>query len=103
MNKWRKEYAISQGKVLQEHKLLWQNYIYSNLEALEQILQQSSAHKKNNKELKIKLLLMCDLVQKLLAARKPSLNYSLFLTELSFPYRMPCILSYKRNQRWKTP
>jgi hypothetical protein len=48
---------------------------------LEQIHQESRAYKKQNKELKGKFLLMFDLAQKLLAARKPSYNYSLFLME----------------------
>lgn len=81
MDKWKKEYVILQDKILQEHKLFWKNHIYSNWEALEQVLQHSRTQKKENKELKSKLLLMFDLVQKLLAARKPSSNYSLFLAE----------------------
>jgi hypothetical protein len=48
---------------------------------LEKTHQESHAHKKQNEELKGKLLLMFDLAQKLLAARKPSSNYSLFLIE----------------------
>jgi hypothetical protein len=66
---------------LQEHRLLWLNHIYSNWEALEKTRKESRAHKKQNEELKDKLLLMFDLVQKLLATRKPSSNYSLFLIE----------------------
>jgi hypothetical protein len=81
MDKWKKESAIIQDKSLQEHRLLWLNHIYSNWEALEQTRQESRAHKKQIEELKGKLLLMFDLVQKLLAARKPSSNYSLFLIE----------------------
>jgi hypothetical protein len=48
---------------------------------LEQTHKESRAHKKQNEELKSKLLLMFDLVQKLLAAKKPSSNYSLFIIE----------------------
>jgi hypothetical protein len=81
MDKWKKESVVTQDKSLQEHRLLWLNHIYSNWEALEQTRQESRAHKKQNKELKGKLLLMFDLAQKLLAARKPSSNYSLFLIE----------------------
>jgi hypothetical protein len=57
------------------------NHIYANWEALEQTRQESHAHRKQNEELKGKMLLMYDLAQKLLAARKPSSNYSLFLIE----------------------
>jgi hypothetical protein len=81
MNKWKKEFAITQNKSLQEHRLLWLNHIYSNWEALEKTHKEYCAHKKQNEELKRKLLLMFDMVQKLLAARKPSSNYSLFLIE----------------------
>jgi hypothetical protein len=66
---------------LQEHRLLWLNQIYSNWQDLEQTRKESLAHKKQNEELKRKLLLMFDLVQKLLASRKPSSNYSIFLIE----------------------
>jgi hypothetical protein len=48
---------------------------------LDQTRQESRALKKQNKELKGRLLLIFDLAQKLLAARKPSCNYSLFLME----------------------
>jgi hypothetical protein len=48
---------------------------------LEKTRQESHAHKKQNKELKGKFLLMFDLAQKLLAGSKPSCNYSLFLME----------------------
>jgi hypothetical protein len=81
MNKWKKVSTITQDKSLQEHRLLWLNHIYSNWESLEKTHKESCAHKKQNEELKRKLLLMFDLVQKLLAARKPSSNYSLFLIE----------------------
>jgi hypothetical protein len=81
MDKWKKESAIIQDKILQEHRLLWMNHIYSKWEALEKTHQEYRAHKKHIEELKGKLLLMSDLVQKLLAARKPSSNYSLFFIE----------------------
>ena len=81
MDKWKKESVVTQDKSLQEHKLLWLNHIYSNWEALEKAHQESRAYKKHNKELKGKFLLMFDLAQKLLAARKPSSNYSIFLIE----------------------
>lgn len=61
--------------------MLWQNHIYSNWEALEQVLQHSRTQKKENKGLKGKPLLVFYLVHKLLATRKPYSNYSLFLAE----------------------
>jgi hypothetical protein len=81
IQKWKKESAATQAKSLQEHRQIWINHTYSNWEALEQTRQEARALKKQNKELKGRLLLIFDLAQKLLAARKPSCNYSLFLME----------------------
>ena len=91
MDKWKKESAITREKSLQEHKLLWLNHIYSNWEALEKTRKESHAHKKQNEELKIKLLLMFNLVQKLLASRKTSSNYSVFLIERLAFFQMKSI------------
>jgi len=74
---WKKEYALSQEKILQEHKSLWLNHVYRNWEVLEH----SRAQHKENKELKTRLSLIFELVQRLLATRKPSFNYSVFLRE----------------------
>jgi len=68
---------VSQEKILQEHKLSRQHHIYANWEVLEQ----SRAQNRENKQLKTRLLLMFNLVQRLLATKKPSSNYSLFLAE----------------------
>jgi hypothetical protein len=81
IEKWKKESVVTQAKSLQEHRQIWINHTYSNWEALEQTRQEARALKKQNKELKGRLLLIFDLAQKLLAARKPSCNYSLFLME----------------------
>jgi hypothetical protein len=48
---------------------------------LEQTCQEYHTLKKQNKKLKGRLLLIFDLAQKILAARKPSCNYYLFLME----------------------
>jgi len=74
---WKKEYDLSQEKTLQEHKSLWLNHVYRNWEVLEH----SRAQHKENKELKTRLSLIFELVQRLLATRKPSFNYSVFLRE----------------------
>jgi hypothetical protein len=81
IEKWKKESVVTQAKSLQEHRQIWINHTYSNWEALEQTRQEARALKKQNKELKGRVLLIFDLAQKLLAARKPSCNYSLFLME----------------------
>ena len=62
---------------MQEHKSLWQNHVYINWEVLEQF----HAQQKENKELKTRLSLIFELVQRLLATKKPSFNYFVFLAE----------------------
>jgi len=74
---WKRKYDLSQGKAFQQHKSLWLNHVYRNWEVLEQ----SRAQHKENKKLKTRLSLIFDLVQRLLANRKPSFNYSVFLRE----------------------
>jgi len=74
---WKTEYELSQGKAFQQQKSTWLNYAYRNWE----VLKQSRAQHKENKKLKTKLSFIFDLVQRLLATRKPSLNYSVFLRE----------------------
>jgi hypothetical protein len=81
IQKWKKEFVVTQAKSLQEHKQIWINHIYSNWEDLEKTCQESHTLKKQNKELKGRLLLIFDLAQKILASRKPSCNYSMFLME----------------------
>jgi hypothetical protein len=81
IEKWKKESAVTQAKSLQEHRQIWINHTYSNWEALEQTRQEARTFKKQKKELKGRMLLIFDLAHKLLAARKLSCNYSLFLME----------------------
>jgi len=81
IEKWKKESAVTQAKSLQKHRKIWINHTYSNWEALEKTRQEARTFKKQNKEVKGRMLLIFDLAQKLLATRKPSCNYSLFLME----------------------
>ena len=67
MNKWKKQYVVDQDKILQQHKLAWQNNMYANWDIWEQTLQQLRDSRKEVKELKEKLVLMFSLVQKLMA------------------------------------
>jgi hypothetical protein len=46
IDKWKKEFVVTQGKSLQEHRLIWLNHIYSNREDLEKTCQESRAYKK---------------------------------------------------------
>jgi hypothetical protein len=81
IQKWKKEYAETQAKNLQVHKQIWINQTFSNWEALNQTRQVVCELRKKNKDLKDRLVLAFDLMQKLLATRNPSCNYSLFLME----------------------
>jgi len=74
---WRTKYELSQGKAFQQQKEIWFNYAYKNWEVLEQ----SRAQYKENKKLKARLSHIFDLVQRILATRKPSFNYAVFLRE----------------------
>jgi hypothetical protein len=46
IEKLKKEFVVTQGKILQEHRLIWLNHIYSNWEDLEKTCQESCAYKK---------------------------------------------------------
>ena len=67
MNIWKKQYDVDQDKILQQHKLAWQNHMYANWDIWEQTLQQLRDSKKEVKESKEKLVLMFSLVQNLMA------------------------------------
>jgi len=81
LNKWKKQYAEEQDKILCQHKLQWQSYAYANWDNWDQIVQQHREFKKEAKESKVKIALMFSLIQKLMATRKPFVNYSLYLSE----------------------
>jgi hypothetical protein len=98
IQKWKKEYAETQAKNLQVHKQIWINHTYSNWEVLEQIRQEARELKKKNKELKGRLVLVFDLMQKLLATRKPSCNYSLFLMERLTWFQIKSIIEGKPHE-----
>jgi len=74
---WWKEYEKSKGEAFQQQKGMWFSYAYRNWKALEQ----AKAQYKEIKELKARLSQMFELVQRLLATRKPSFNYAIFLRE----------------------
>jgi hypothetical protein len=95
IQKWKKEYAATKAKSLQEHRQIWINHTYSNWEALKKTRQEGRALKKQNKELKGRLALVSDLTQKLLATRKPSRNYSLFLMERLTWFQIKSIIEGK--------
>jgi hypothetical protein len=77
------------------HRQTWINHTFSNWEASEQIRQEAHDLKEKNKDLKSRLVLIFDLVQKLLATRKPSCNYSLFLMERLTWFQIKTIIEGK--------
>ena len=91
MNKWKKQYAEEQDIILRQHKLQWQNHIYANWDSWDQIMQEHREYKKEARESKAKIALMFSLVRKLMVTRKPSVNYSLFLSERLVYFQLKAI------------
>jgi hypothetical protein len=81
IQKWKKEYAEIQAQKLQVHRQTWRNHTFSNWEALDLTRQEIREVKKKNRELKYRIVKIFDMMQQLMATRKPSCNYSLFLKE----------------------
>jgi hypothetical protein len=98
IQKWKKEYAETQAKNLQVHKQIWVNQTFSNWEALDQTRQVVRELKKKNKDLKDRLILAFDMMQKLMATRKPSCNYSLFLMERLIWFQIKSIIEGKPHE-----
>jgi hypothetical protein len=98
IQKWKKEYAETQAKNLQVHKQIWINQTFSNWEALDQTHQVFRELKKKNKDLKDRLILAFDMMQKLMATRKPSCNYSLFLMERLIWFQIKSIIEGKPHE-----
>jgi hypothetical protein len=98
IQKWKKEYAETQAKNLQVHRQIWINHTYSNWESLEKTRQEARDLKKKKKDLKGRLVLIFDLVQKLLATRKPSCNYSVFLMERLTWFQIKSVIEGKPHE-----
>jgi hypothetical protein len=80
------------------HKQIWVNQTFSNWEALDQTRQVVRELKKKNKDLKDILILAFDMMQKLMATRKPSCNYSLFLMERLMRFQIKSIIEGKPHE-----
>jgi hypothetical protein len=81
IQRWKKEYAEIQAQQLQVHRQTWRNHTFLNWEALDLTRQEIREVKKKNRELKDRMVKVFDMIQQLMATRKPSCNYSLFLME----------------------
>jgi hypothetical protein len=95
IQRWKKEYAVKQAQQLQVHRQNWRNHTFSIWEALDLTRQEIRKVKKDNRELKDKMIKVFDMIQQLMATRKPSRNYSLFLMERLMWFQLRSIIEGK--------
>jgi hypothetical protein len=95
IQKWKKEYAETQAQHLQIHRQTWRNHTFSNWEALDLTRQEVREVKKKNRDLKDRMVKIFDLMHTLMATRKPSCNYSLFLIERLTWFQIKAIIEGK--------
>jgi hypothetical protein len=98
IQRWKKEYAEIQAQKLQVHRQTWRNHTFLNWEALDLTRQEIRKVKKNNRELKDKMIKVFDMIQQLMATRKPSCNYSLFLMERLMWFQLRSIIEGKPHE-----
>jgi hypothetical protein len=96
--KWKKEYAETQAQHLQVHRQTWMNHTFSNWEALDLTRQEVREVKKKNRDLKARMVKAFDMMEKLMATRKPSCNYSLFLMERLMWFQIKSIIEGKPHE-----
>jgi hypothetical protein len=95
IQRWKKEYAEKQAQQLQVHRQNWRNHTFLIWEALDLTRQEIRKVKKDNRELKDKMIKVFDMIQQLMATRKPSCNYSLFLMERLMWFQLRSIIEGK--------
>jgi hypothetical protein len=98
IQRWKKEYAEIQAQQLQVHRQTWRNHTFLNWEALDLTRQEIRKVKKKNRELKDKMIKVFDMIQQLMATRKPSCNYSLFLMERLMWFQIRSIIEGKPHE-----
>jgi hypothetical protein len=98
IQRWKKEYAEIQAQQLQVHRQTWRNHTFSNWEALDLTRQEIREVKKKNRELKDRMVKIFDMMQQLMATRKPSCNYSLFLMERLMWFQIKSIIEGKPHE-----
>jgi hypothetical protein len=98
IQKWKKEYAKTQDQQLQVHRQTWRNHTFSNWEALDLTRQEVREVKKKNRDLKARMVKIFDLMHSLIATRKPSCNYSLFLVERLIWFQIKSIVEGKSHE-----
>jgi hypothetical protein len=95
IQRWKKEYAVKQAQQLQVHRQNWRNHTFLIWEALDLTRQEIRKVKKDNRQLKDKMIKVFDMIQQLMATRKPSCNYSLFLMERLMWFQLRSIIEGK--------
>jgi hypothetical protein len=98
IQRWKKEYAEIQAQQLQVHRQTWRNHTFLNWEALDLTRQEIREVKKKNRELKDKMIKVFDMMQQLMATRKPSCNYSLFLMERLIWFQIRSVIEGKPHE-----
>jgi hypothetical protein len=98
IQKWKKEYAEIQAQQLQVHRQTWRNHTFSNWEALDLTRQEIREVKKKNRELKGRMVKIFDMIQQLMATRKKSCNYYLFLMERLMWFQIKSIIEGKPHE-----
>jgi hypothetical protein len=98
IQRWKKEYAEIQAQQLQVHRQTWRNHTFLNWEALDLTRQEIREVKKKNRELKDRMVKVFDMMQQLMATRKPSCNYSLFLMERLMWFQIRSIIEGKPHE-----
>jgi hypothetical protein len=98
IQRWKKEYAEIQAQQLQVHRQTWRNHTFLNWEALDLTRQEIREVKKKNRKLKDKMIKVFDMMQQLMATRKPSCNYSLFLMERLIWFQIRSIIEGKPHE-----
>jgi hypothetical protein len=95
IQRWKKEYAAKQSQQLKVHRQNWRNHTFLIWEALDLTHQEIRKVKKDNRQLKDKMIKVFDMIQQLMATRKPSCNYSLFLMERLMWFQLRSIIEGK--------
>jgi chemotaxis protein histidine kinase CheA len=95
IQRWKKEYAKKQAQQLQVHRQNWRNHTFLVWEALDLTRQEIRKVKKDNRQLKDKMIKVFDMIQKLMTTRKPSCNYSLFFMERLMWFQLRSIIEGK--------
>jgi hypothetical protein len=95
IQRWKKEYAVKQAQQLQVHRQNWRNHTFLIWEALDLTRQEIRKVKKDNRQLKDKMIKVFDMIQKLMTTRKPSCNYSLFFMERLMWFQLRSIIEGK--------